>query len=129
MSVESPTRTENISKIVEILTLLSGHHMKWVAEVIEMSPATVTRRSQGTGSWSADDLDKLAEKFDVPITTFFMSPQAVWDFLASTPAQGTPPDGGDGGVTHRKPRLRGITGGRTAATPAPQPPTAIPLAS
>lgn len=82
MGIQTGSRTSDIGRIIGILASLRGLHMKNVAAVVGVDPATITRRLRGGGGWDAEDLEKLAAEFEVPITAFFTSPQDVWDFIA-----------------------------------------------
>lgn len=65
-----------ISAIVLILMAIDDVKQSQLAEPARCSEATISRRL-ARGGWSADELDRLAEFFGVPVSTFFKSPDDV----------------------------------------------------
>lgn len=78
-SVMAVTAHRNsIATIVRVLMALDGiEHTSVLAAPMGVSQPTVSRRLAGHGAWSTDEIEGLAEFFDVPIATFFMDPADV----------------------------------------------------
>lgn len=65
-----------ISIIVKILMATDDVEQHQLADPAGISEATVSRRLK-KGGWSAEELDGLAQFFDVPVGTFFRPPDDV----------------------------------------------------
>ena len=75
-------RTEEIARVVNTVAAAYGETQRDIAHTIGVDPATITRRlRQGTGSWTAEDLEALAAHYDVPTGTFLRPLAEVRDAL------------------------------------------------
>ena len=73
-------RTQQISRVVRTLSTLRGESQQDIARVVKVDPATISRRSKtGTGDWTAEELEALAEHFGAPVTVFLKDPDELWD--------------------------------------------------
>jgi plasmid maintenance system antidote protein VapI len=79
----SSNQTARIGVIVKVLCAFRGATQTDVAAAIGRDPATVTRRIEGRGQWSAGELDQLARYFDVPVQLFFRDPQDLADAITA----------------------------------------------
>jgi transcriptional regulator with XRE-family HTH domain len=68
-------RTQEIGVVVNTVAAMLGHTQRDVARIVGSDPATISRRTKrGVGSWSAEDLEKLADEWEVPVSTFYRQP-------------------------------------------------------
>lgn len=75
-------RTQQIGQILGVLLALTGRTQSDLAHHLGVHPATITRRFAGLGKWSYDEVEALADYFDVPPSAFRTPPGAVYDFIA-----------------------------------------------
>lgn len=76
-TTERSPRNNNISRIAKGLLAVSGRKQGELAEVLGLSDSGMSRRLKG-GEWSVDDIDRLAQFFDVPLSTFFKRPEDLF---------------------------------------------------
>lgn len=76
-TTERSPRNNSISRIVKGLLAVSGRKQGELAVALDLSDSGMSRRLKG-GEWSVDDLDVLAQFFDVPISTFFRQPEDLF---------------------------------------------------
>jgi len=70
-------RTQEIGRVVAVFLALGGTTQAEMARATGIAPATVSRRMNGQGQWTADELDAIASFLDVPITTLFLRPEEL----------------------------------------------------
>lgn len=70
-------RNQDVARIVRMLMALRDLRQPAVAEALGLHQSGVSRALKGKRVWTLDDLDKLAELFDVPVSTFYEDPAVV----------------------------------------------------
>lgn len=64
-------RQQSITQIVTVLMADSRMTRRGLAEEIGMLPASLGQTLNGKRRWSIEDLEAMAEVFDVPVSRFF----------------------------------------------------------
>lgn len=67
----------NVSSIVRGLLGLRHMRQSDLAPVLGITPSGVNEKLQGRRKWTLDDLDAMAEHFDISPATFFDEPEAL----------------------------------------------------
>ncbi len=80
-AVDVTEETRDITTAVAVLSALQGLTQKDIASVVGVDPATITRRRQGIGQWSASDVRRLANYFDVPVEVLWRRPGELWEAI------------------------------------------------
>lgn len=69
---------ENITAVIRVLIALRGGMTQTdLARMIGADKATISKSFKGIRPWKIEDVEVLADAFDVPPTTFFMRPEDV----------------------------------------------------
>lgn len=71
---QSSELTENVSRVIKILLARDGLSQTDLAEILDYNASTITRGLNGERKWSADDIQHLAEAFEVDPGLFFQAP-------------------------------------------------------
>lgn len=71
-------RQDAITTVVRVLLALNGRQQKDLAAALGMNASGITRRMKH-GTWAIEDLDPMAQFFDVPVSTFFRDPRDLFD--------------------------------------------------
>lgn len=75
MSDQPPNRVAdlnaNITKVVQHLMLRDDLEQQDLAAKMGFHKSVITKAVRGQRKWQIDDLSKLAEVFDVPVSLFF----------------------------------------------------------
>ena len=71
------SRNTNITRIVKSLLALSGRKQNDLAAAFDLSASGMSRKLSA-GEWTVDDVDTLAQFFEVPLSTFFRDPEALY---------------------------------------------------
>lgn len=71
---QSSELTENVSRVIKILLARDGLSQTDLAEILGYNASTITRGLNGERKWSADDIQHLAEAFEVSPGVFFEEP-------------------------------------------------------
>lgn len=80
----SPDLQANISRVVRGLMGLAGvAHQSDLAEVLGVSRSGVTEKLNGDRRWTVEDLQKLAKRFEVPVSVFYADPATVLNTLST----------------------------------------------
>jgi len=69
--------TERVSRVVKILLARDGLNQADLAEILGYDASTVTRAMKGERNWSAQDIQQLAETFEVSPGLFFEEPDSL----------------------------------------------------
>lgn len=84
MANRRSNRQDSISRIIKTLLTARAETQRDLCAVLDLSDAAVSRRLR-SGEWSVDDLEALAQHFDVPVSTFFRD---IADLLRDPSDQG-----------------------------------------
>lgn len=70
-------RNQDVARVVRMLMALRDFRQPAVAAALGLHQSGVSRALKGKRAWTLDDLDKLAELFEVPVSTFYEEPEVV----------------------------------------------------
>jgi transcriptional regulator with XRE-family HTH domain len=87
-AVDVAEETRDITTVVSVLSALRGLTQRDIAAVVEVDPATITRRRQGIGQWSSKDLRLLCEHFGVTVDVLWQRPEDLWEAVTTTRTAG-----------------------------------------
>ena len=89
-------RNNNIARIVKGLLAVSERSQRDLGSALDLSDSAISRKLS-SGEWDVDDLDVLAQFFDVSLSTFFRDPtdlfgpaeqggsSTIWDDASEIP--------------------------------------------
>lgn len=87
---DKPLIGDNVSKIVKILLVRDEMLQQDLAEALGYDAGTVTRKMKGLREWRLNDVVRLAEFFEVPVSLFFEDPQHIMIRVATTESDSEP---------------------------------------
>lgn len=77
-STEPPTIYDNITAVTRILMAFRGGMTQSdLARLMGVDKAVISKSFKGFRPWKIEDVEALADVFDVPITRFFEPPEDV----------------------------------------------------
>jgi transcriptional regulator with XRE-family HTH domain len=71
VAYQSSQINHNVSKIVRILMAVAGMGQNHLAVALDMDKASLSKALSGQRRWTLDDIVKLSEVFDRPLSYFF----------------------------------------------------------
>lgn len=74
---QSSQLTENVSRVVKILLARDGLTQTDLAGILDYNASTITRGMKGERKWSAEDIQHLAEAFEVNPGIFYEEPGSL----------------------------------------------------
>ena len=81
--VKLTPRQQGITQIVTVLMADRRMTRRGLAEQIGMHEVTVGQTLNGKRRWSIEDLEAMAEVFDVPVSRFFEDPEVLFPGLVA----------------------------------------------
>lgn len=69
--MDKPSAAENISTVVRVLMALQGMDQEALGRALGCDASVVSKTLRGKRRWSIDDLERLSQAFDRPISYFF----------------------------------------------------------
>lgn len=74
---QSSDLTENVSRVVKILLARDDLNQSDLAEILNYDASTITRALKGERKWLAEDIQHLAEAFEVTPGLFYEPPGSL----------------------------------------------------
>jgi transcriptional regulator with XRE-family HTH domain len=67
---------QRVSENVKVLMARRGVRQPQIMAILGMSQAAVSRRLNGQHPWDIDELERISEAFEVPVTELVWAPQS-----------------------------------------------------